>query len=189
MDPGAHAPLLLVGQPPPSITSPLTFGFGIAVAFVLRFLRVEDMLQTLPLSKGQLFALFVVCTGLVNGYCSGLVAYARSQLKVPLPFAYPAPQDIPDVSASDRHTFLCTFRVHENYLEFLPQMLAVTAVATFVCGFSALAPLLGLIWCAGRFLYALGYSSGVPAKRLPGLFLSLFPYFAQHGLVVLWIIY
>ena len=40
----------------------------------------------------------------------------------------------------------------------------------------------GLTWVVGRALYAKGYSSGDPDKRIPGFFIS---YTAQVGLVAL----
>lgn len=183
----------LKGQLPPSQTTPTLFLVGVLFGSLLVFLDVDGWLAAVlgGSRRGEqtgtaLFLLFLVAAGMVNGYCAGLVAYTRSELKIPLPYYYPTERDIEGVSAADRHIWLSTVRVHDNLLEFLPNMLAVTAASTFVAGFRVLAPVLGLIWCVGRFFYALGYSTGLPQRRLPGLLLSLIPYFSQHGLILLY---
>ncbi len=47
---------------------------------------------------------------------------------------------------------------------------------------------MGLMWVLGRVLYALGYQSGYPSRRLPGFLIAMAPYFALHGVLILWII-
>lgn len=183
-------PIFLKNQPSSFVSTPMTLGFGVVVALTLRVFGIEVFLYRFlshVFSSNQLVALFVVLCGALNAFCAGLTAHARSKFSVPLPFVYPSPSDIPDVSAAARHEWLCVVRVHENFLEFLPQMLAISFVSVFICKHEYLGPVLGLVWILGRFLYAVGYSSGFPQRRLPGLLLSLLGYFTQHGLVICWI--
>jgi len=68
--------------------------------------------------------------------------------------------------------FDCAFRVQMNTLEHLPVFIPLLWLATFYFSFFPLAaPLLGIIWVAGRILYMDGYMRG-PEKRGPGFGVS-----------------
>ncbi len=114
----------------------MTLTIGSLVGGLLLLVDANAFLARLlgPKSAPALFVLFVVGTGAVNMLCAGLVAGARSRLNIPLPFFYPSHQDLEPlgVSAADRHIWLCTVRVHENYLETLPQVLAVVATGAWI---------------------------------------------------------
>ncbi|GAB4818325.1 hypothetical protein N2152v2_005371 [Parachlorella kessleri] len=62
--------------------------------------------------------------------------------------------------------FNCTQRAHQNTLEYLPQVLVLEALLGLQ--FPMYAASLGMAWNLGRVIYALGYSTGDPDKRVPG---------------------
>jgi glutathione S-transferase len=63
-----------------------------------------------------------------------------------------------------------TIRAHLNTLEWLPPFLAGLWLFSIYWN-DRLAAILGVIWIAGRVLYALTYSAG-EAKRLPGFLIQ-----------------
>ena len=64
-------------------------------------------------------------------------------------------------------------RIHGNTVEqiviFLP---ALWLAALYFQGWAP--PVIGLVWCLGRIIYAIGYSRDANA-RFPGFFLTIFP--------------
>jgi len=90
------------------------------------------------------------------------VGKLRKQLGIEYPKMY-----------SDEHpVFNCTQRAHQNTLEFVPFFypLLLTGglrhpIGAAVCGF---------IFAIGRVIYAMGYCSGDPKKRVPGALISEF---------------
>ena len=84
-----------------------------------------------------------------------------------------------------------SLRIHGNTVEqiliFLP---ALWLAALYFQGWAP--PILGLIWCLGRIIYALGYSRDAGA-RLPGFILTIFPtliliVLAIIGIVQAWMV-
>ncbi len=187
-DPNVKGPLNLSGAASPHVATLSLAGVFTLFAALLLWLDLEAQLQrVLGKAVPALFVSFVVLAGWLNQFCAAMTAYHRQQLSVPLPFYYPSLEDVPN--KADRHVWLCVVRVHQNYLEFLPQMLGVSSVAFFVCGLPALASTLGIWWCCARYFYARGYSSGFPQRRLAGFIFSLIPYFTLHGLCGVWAVH
>ena len=170
--------------PPPYVSTPILFGSAVVIGYALELCRAEQLLSPWLGGKGlALVGLSVFLAGALNNYLAGATVKARVKYQVPHPIAHPAKDE-----CKERHFFLCVVRSHENYLEFLPQFLAVLLFSTYICEKPSLAGLLGVFWIVGRFLYALGYSSGFVQRRLPGLFLSLLSYFILHGVIGWWFI-
>ncbi|XP_077541818.1 glutathione S-transferase 3, mitochondrial-like [Haemaphysalis longicornis] len=105
---------------------------------------------------------YVVMVGVgsvaVNMWLACRVGRARKQYNVKYPAMY---------SDSDI-VFNCIQRSHQNYLEGYPQFL----MTLFLGGFESpkVAAAAGVVYLAGRVVYALGYSTGDPAKRMRGGF-------------------
>ncbi|CAL4124967.1 unnamed protein product [Meganyctiphanes norvegica] len=81
----------------------------------------------------------------------------------------------PTMYSADNDNFNCYQRAHQNTLEAFPLFLAMLLVGGLhsPC-FSAA---MGAVWCVSRVLYAKGYYTGDPEKRVPGAigsFISLF---------------
>lgn len=75
--------------------------------------------------------------------------------------------------------FNCTQRAHQNTVENLPSLLALELVLATAHPITAAA--LGMVWNVGRIMYALGYSTGDPNKRIPGVAISSLTQLAMIG--------
>ena len=76
--------------------------------------------------------------------------------------AYPA------LYSNDNKVFNCIQRAHQNTLENLSQFMFLLTMAGF--SHPRLAAAAGWVWIAGRIVYGLGYSTGLPEKRNRGAF-------------------
>ncbi|XP_075550429.1 glutathione S-transferase 3, mitochondrial-like isoform X2 [Dermacentor variabilis] len=105
---------------------------------------------------------YVVLVGvgstLVNTWLSFRVGMARKKYDVKYPAMYS------DTSI----VFNCIQRSHQNFLENYPQFLMTLFLAGFE--FPKVAAGAGLVYLVGRIVYAIGYSTGNPSKRMRGGF-------------------
>ncbi|CAG7821263.1 unnamed protein product [Allacma fusca] len=97
------------------------------------------------------------------------VGKARKEFKVDYPAMY---------SDKSAH-FNCYQRAHQNTLENYPQFLVLLLLAGIEM--PCVSALAGLVFIAGRVVYALGYQTGEPIKRARGNF-------AMMGMLVLLLI-
>lgn len=105
---------------------------------------------------------YVVLVGvgstLVNMWHQSLVGKARKKYDIKYPIMY----------SDTNMVFNCVQRAHQNYLECYPQFLYLLFLGSIehpILGASA-----GVVYLAGRVVYALGYSTGDPSKRHRGAF-------------------
>lgn len=111
----------------------------------------------------------------LNSYHSMNTGKYRKAAKVPYPAAY-APDSRTDEEA---RRFNCAQRAHANYTENQPS--AVVALLLAGIRFPIISALAGAGWTIARYLYMVGYSSGVPRGRYNGVSFWLF----QIGLAII----
>lgn len=104
-------------------------------------------------------ALFLVGLG-------GQVGAYRRSAKVPYPNQYATHQEAKDDHA--KLLFNCAQRAHLNTLEYYPTFLVLYVLSCIE--YPRYAALAGLVFLAGRTVYALGYCTGIPANRNRGAF-------------------
>lgn len=93
------------------------------------------------------------------------VALARRQFDVPYPQMY-----VGDSGSERGRVFDGTQRAHQNTLETAPAQMLMIAVLGLAHPIPAAAA--QGVWVAGRIAYGLGYSTGDPQARLPGVAIS-----------------
>ena len=80
--------------------------------------------------------------------------------------------DIKAPAVTGNTEFECAYRVQMNTLEHIVIFLPLLWIATiFFNGIGWLAPLFGLVWIVGRFLYMTGYMTD-PSKRSNGFLIA-----------------
>lgn len=103
--------------------------------------------------------------GLVTFLGARVTSY-RAIAQVPLPFLY---ADAADCKEDHKKLiFNCYQRVHQNTLEGYASFLATLMIAGLQ--YPVAAAWLGSVWCLGRIMYYIGYTSGQPARRQLGVF-------------------
>ncbi|KAF8066413.1 AFG1L [Scenedesmus sp. PABB004] len=98
------------------------------------------------------------------------VGLARREYGVAYPAVYAEGDD------ERARTFNCMQRAHLNTLETLPALLAMEALLGLQHPLAAAG--LGMVWNVGRVIYTLGYSTGDPGKRIPGIAIAGLTYVA-----------
>lgn len=112
-----------------------------------------------------------VGSAIVNMWLTFRVGSARRRFDIKYPTMY-----------SDTNiVFNCIQRSHQNFLETYPQFLMLLFLGGFE--YPKFAACSGLLYLAGRIVYAIGYSTGDPSKRMRGSF-QYFGLFALLGLTV-----
>lgn len=101
--------------------------------------------------------LAVVYTVLMNFYLSHNVMKARKKFDVKYPTMY---------SSDDR--FNCYQRAHQNTLEYIPYVIILFVACAI--SWPLFASICQAIWVTSRFVYAHGYYTGDPQKRMRGVF-------------------
>jgi glutathione S-transferase len=134
--------------------------------------------MTLSAPATLLTAVATLLAALVALWTAILVARTRGRVKIPPPATTGSPE------------LECALRVQANTVEqfiiFLPALwLAALYFQGWVPG------VLGLSWCLGRILYALGYRVEKPGAREPGFFIAIFStlaliVLAGFGIVQAW---
>lgn len=116
-------------------------------------------------------ALVGVGSVVVNMWLAFRVGRARTKFNVKYPAMY----------SDSNIVFNCIQRSHQNFLEYYPQFLMVLFLGGFE--YPRVAATAGVVYLAGRVVYALGYSTGDPSKRMRGSF-QYFGMFTLLGLSV-----
>ena len=76
---------------------------------------------------------------------------------------------------------MAVVRNHENYMEFLPLVLAYLAFNVAVVRNAATMAVLSMLFIVARVMYARGYTSGDVTARMRGFLLSVWLYYALSG--------
>ncbi|KAL0098049.1 hypothetical protein J3Q64DRAFT_1631884, partial [Phycomyces blakesleeanus] len=92
------------------------------------------------------------------------VGSARKAAGVPYPYAYAEKAEAE--KDPKKNIFNCTQRAHQNTLEFFP--IYITLLLMGGISHPIIATSSGAAWLIGRFIYVSGYTTGQPAKRIPG---------------------
>jgi len=99
-------------------------------------------------------------TVLLNIWHMMKIGSVRRQFGIKYPIMY-----------SEQHPlFNCYQRAHLNMLENLPFFLATLLTSGFL--FPLASAGFGALWLVGRVIYSMGYYSGKPEKRIPGVILA-----------------
>jgi uncharacterized membrane protein YecN with MAPEG domain len=116
--------------------------------------------MTLSAPATLLTAAVTLLAVLVALWTAILVARTRRRVGIPPP----AVSGSPDLE--------CALRVQANTVEqFILFMPALWVAAIYFQGW--VPPIIGLIWCVGRILFALGYKAIKPSARAPGFALTI----------------
>lgn len=124
-----------------------------------RVARIATQALIIPDAYGYVLG-SISTTALVVQWMSIKVALARRE------YGIKYPKMMADGDDEGSQVFNCTQRAHQNTLETLP--LAILCQALMGLVFPVTAAAMGVCWAIGRIVYANGYSSGDPAKRIPG---------------------
>nr|QGA31155.1 microsomal glutathione transferase 2 [Pardosa pseudoannulata] len=117
---------------------------------------------SIELPKEYGYVLLVGTSSAIIAMWHGIqVSRARKKFGIKYPIMY----------SDNNIVFNCIQRAHGNFLENYPQFLFLLAVGGL--SYPKLSAGAGIVYLLGRIVYALGYSSGDPQKRLRGMFMHL----------------
>jgi len=119
--------------------------------------RQAALLEILPEGYGYV-AFVAVDSMFVNMWMARNVGVARKKFNIPYPQMYSA----------DSNTFNCIQRAHQQTLELHPTFLTLLLLGGIQ--HPKVATGAGIVYLAGRVVFALGYYTGDPAKRRRGAF-------------------
>lgn len=94
----------------------------------------------------------------VNTWLAMRVGSARKKYGIKYPVMY----------SESNNVFNCIQRAHQNFLENFTQFQVMLLLGGI--HYPQLGAAAGLVWLLGRIVYAVGYSTGDPQKRLKGGF-------------------
>ena len=130
--------------------------------------------MSLQPAHGYVFSV-AIASGLFMTYLGIKVAGQRKAAGVPYPYGMSSSLTITvyaDKAEAEtdpaKKVFNCYQRAHQNTLEGYPIFLTLLAIAAIDTPVVAAAS--GLIWIVGKYFYAQGYYTGVPANRTRGSF-------------------
>lgn len=121
----------------------------------------------------------LLLSSVLNFYHGALVGTERKAAGVPYPNAYAT-----DAEASTdikKYRFNCAQRAHQNYLENLPTFLVTSAIAGLQ--YPIPTAVMGVVWCAGRLVYAKGYINSTVEQKGAGRYKGSWFLLAQIGLL------
>jgi glutathione S-transferase len=110
-------------------------------------------------------------------YMASKVVKARKRFNIEYPAMYADDKNCPN--ESNRNTFNCVQRAHQNSLENQPIFLSLLTLSGLQYPITAAA--LGGAYLVGRIGYAEGYSTGEPQKRIN--YVTALTYVGMLGLV------
>jgi len=137
---------------------------------------MADQVVTIVVPKEYGYVVFTAVASVVMlMYKAFKVSKARKEYNVPYPTMYATGE-------SDKaKIFNCVQRAHQNTLEnYAPTMMCLLLGGIQHPIISAVG---GMVWNLGRVVYAQGYSSGDPKKRMRGAF-GYFGLFALYGCTI-----
>ncbi|XPS69730.1 Glutathione transferase [Ascochyta lentis] len=121
-----------------------------------------DSLITIEVPRAYGFVLLTATTThLLSLWHSGRIPAFRQAAQIPHPCAFASAETIARAPTKAHrqalYLFNCAQRAHANFLENFTATLSALLLAGLK--YPRLAALLGLLWCAGRVVYAMGYTS------------------------------
>lgn len=172
-------------MPHPIISTSIIKLVSLGLGFAAQHYHLEDILMEHVFQGSSARAEASVVGAVVAScymaqYLAGAVARARSTYGLPLPYMYPDTGN-KEGEISNPAAFMAVVRGHENFMEFLPGLLAIVLCTAVFIGEPATAGVLGLVWVLSRYFYAIGYASGNVKGRVPGFFISLLAFFTLLG--------
>lgn len=136
---------------------------------------------TIPDNYGYTALIALGVLPLMSFIQGSVVTSLRKPAKVPYPNHYATAEQVK--ASPEAYKFNCAQRAHGNFLENMPQTLALMLFNGLF--YPTATPVLGGIWVLGRSLYAYGYITSTPGSNGKGRSIGSIFYLGQLGLLVL----